>query len=336
MKSAEYDAGYVRTWLLNYGYNYCPANKQTGDVMAPHEFMNADEDTPPIVAAIACAQENLQPLMDIVSSREVGDGGERRPAEADGKAGPWTDWAMRQPRCGHADYFEDETPQVNTTCRYDITAARNFASLGGLTCEQTDEVFRAASNNWNTKLDVKITVLPNSHYHKTTIYMIVVDLPNSVLADQVMGNDFCVDQLRGRYDRRQWPIDQAKATATHEFGHALGLEHVNNRVSVMNSWITPQAIASGGELTRADIAEAMRRGWELAPPEPEPQPPPNWIEGLHNVLTVEEPREILGHCRIVPDSVLRPYDGAVMIDGDIKLQMPEKEHVFVIERKLRS
>ena len=258
MKTSEQ----CQTYLEQYGYFHCP---EVSERHTKEEIAERTDDV--IETALAKWQDVFAPDLDEFTRKY-----HRRPSNADGDEGPATYDAMNLPRCGHPDFQSAVAEQARfpDRCRERITTSYRM-NLSGLTPEQLREYWIEAGALWERKINVKF-VLQLENYPRTNVYAFEARLGGNVLADQYLSQGGCGDQLRGRFDNRNWNKRLFVPTCGHERGHALGYGHVtSDRTALMYPSITEASMNRGGEPNESDIRAVLsigyRRRTEPIPPD---------------------------------------------------------------------
>lgn len=152
---------------------------------------------------------------------------------------------------------------------------RQEIALPGLTPEQVQRGFGEAIFPWMAYAEIDLPWIASGAVN-VLARAATIDGPDNVLADSQLPCGLPESfQLAQRFDDRDvWTYDKFVKTARHEFGHALGLSHTNQRGNIM----FPSLDLSVPILGPTDIAEIQARYGErttpIVPgPQPQPQPP---------------------------------------------------------------
>ena len=203
-----------------------------------------------------------------------------RVACLDGRVGKATIDLLRSTRCGCPDFVSPERAveqaRFGDQCLEKITTSHNM-DLSGISSQELDKIFVQGGKNWEEVLNVSFEY-QKDRYPNTHIYAFEAALSGSVLADQMLNVGGCSQNLRGRFDNRNWSVGLLLATLTHEWGHALGWGHVTSDPSaIMYPSIHQAGINRGGKPNSSDIAVMLRLGYtrRTTPPDPGPDPNPD-------------------------------------------------------------
>lgn len=326
----------VKNLLWLYGHQYCPENVQQGNVLTTNEWQAAPMSHIAIIAAVRSYQSMFRDELDLRTFRSKEYGGYRRASIADGTLGPCTVEVIGIARCLCPDYYHPDKlkEQGNwpDACRFDITCSRDFNKLPGRTAVQTDEDHDATIEEWNSRIHVKLKRVEG--YPNTRITTTLANLPGSTLADQYLATSNCGFSSRGRMDIRDWSRDGlAQAVWTHEYGHALGLQHVPDGKSTMNPAITNACIERKGRLIEGDLTEAKRVGYKIRDKKPDIE---NWVEGPFAVRVLNDDGTFgatLGTFDMKPTSDLVIHEGKIVIDGVCVLDTGARPNKFILMPK---
>lgn len=292
MQLSEQQCLEIKLALMRYGYQYAPTVTEAAgfdDLVSGELFVDLPMNSPVIQAALSLYQFRYSKELDRLTRRDPKLGGHKRDSVADGDAGPSTYDLLMAPRCGVPDYRRAGTEEANIppSCRNEITMARNFARLPGLTVEQTDEVFEKVAQNWNAYLEVDITVLDESQFAGAQFQETLRRLSGTTLAWHYLATGRCSDQLQGAFDSdRNWGgnIGFPMAVGTHEVGHALGLEHTQG--GLMNPYILDEIIRLQGQPDLLALVEAEKKGYTIR----DIDVPDPWVYGDLRVESVDGTR----------------------------------------------
>lgn len=268
----------IRT-LFDFGYFFSPPALAVTLVEESDLPTLTLEDTV-VKAAVRAYQEYFRTDLDQLTQRPLKFGGLERESIADGEVGDSTVLALTMPRCGLPDFPHPgagaEEANWPETCRGDITTSYRM-NLPGISENQLQQIWIASDKQWEADLDVKFRFIDGG-YPNTRIYAFAASLGGSVLADQYLAQNNCGARLQGRVSTRQWTPQLLQATLTHEHGHALGLNHLQDPNATMFPSIHQASLARWGKPVASDINAAVALGYKrrttpVPGPEPDPVPP---------------------------------------------------------------
>lgn len=181
------------------------------------------------------------------------------------------------PRCGMPDYAHPSEAREEAnwpeSCRNQITTSYRM-TLNPFSASQLEAIWKEADGNWEKALEVGFIFQPQN-YPNTRIFAFAATLGGNVLADQYLAQNNCNVRLQGRFDTRTWSPELLVTTTTHEHGHALGLQHLQNSQATMFPSITPASMSRRGAPHQSDLVAAVQLGYRLrTTPPPNPPTPP--------------------------------------------------------------
>lgn len=258
----------------------------------------------PVVEAVQSYQEYHRQTLDVLCMSY-----NKSPLTEDGIVGAATSRSVQDRTCMCPDFAVsvDDDPDVAKLwnaeeanwpdgCRREILIGRVFDRLPGLTVEQTDAVYWAICNNWfAAMLDV---VMEPRNDQRTgeglRMYHRIEAMGGNVLAYHYLAQNRCDIRLDGAWNSNvTWGLALAAAVGSHECGHGLGLNHVNDSQALMYPAITAASRGRNGYPNATDISQMKSLGYQArsdwqarqpsaedlfkprSEPTPNPTPPPN-------------------------------------------------------------
>lgn len=189
----------------------------------------------------------------------------------------------------HRQMYAENEANWPGSCRGSLTYGRTFDRLPGLSSDQTDAVWWGIANNWtaaSSDLAMVVEEGVTSDYRRLDIWAGLERLGGSTLAWQTLAVNRCDVSLEGRYDSdRSWSMVLAVTTGTHEVGHGLGHQHVQDSSALMYPSINSAAQQRRGYPNDTDLRQHRNLGYglsgrtrpladsELWKPKGEPTPP---------------------------------------------------------------
>jgi hypothetical protein len=224
---------------------------------------------------------------------------------ADGEVGPATELLFKTPRCGMPDFLIPDVPEKATlwngphqdnvlpesaieaanwpgSCRNDLKFNMLFTSLPGLDDQETTTAFTVMCNIWTRCVDdLKIRIWREQQdAQKLDIYAEKMPLPGGTLAWSYLARNTCQVSLQQKYDTTvRWSLAQLVATATHEVGHALGMNHNRQSGSLLYPSITSALINRWGWPAAIDLTQMQRLGYQVSDTTPERPTPHSMYKG---------------------------------------------------------
>lgn len=211
-----------------------------------------------------------------------------RDFQMDGDFGPATAASMWQMRCAFPDFRSPDQPHVlgavlegnwPVGCRNELTWDHIITTLKGLSAAEVENELTAAFQNLMNDLQVTFErrrgAYPNVRFAERSKNL----GGGGILAQHLLAYNNCGGSTWGEFNTAvTWPSGMYfRTTATHEFGHGLGMDHVpQDNTATMYPSINSAAISRGGRFNSTDFAEAIKKGYSKRvgdPPTPEPPDP---------------------------------------------------------------
>lgn len=250
-----------------------------------------------------------------------------RAAIVDGEVGPAFAALLEEPRCGFPDYPYPEgilpaSAEANwpTACRGQLKFGRAFANVPNMSPEDTAKAWQAVANIWTAALaDLEMDPLAHGISAGAHIFARLEALAGSTLAYSYLAQNSCKVQLAQAYNTKtKWDLRLLTTVGTHEVGHALGSEHVQDPDATMFPSIHARSLARYGYPNASDLRSMVSLGYKSSglprpddavlflprkqtptptPPRPTPGPTPptpgRWrTEGEISVIAPDGTRQV--------------------------------------------
>lgn len=170
------------------------------------------------------------------------------------------------PRCGLPDMARPEEAGLCKWSFADVTCAMALSGLQPLATDVEQRLYAQALANWNEVCGINLTLIPSMN--AANIYSQIGNMSGSTLAYSYLpcGNTTQSTRLQQVYNKAtNWTEALLLQVATHEIGHAIGLDH-----GPSGALMQPTA---NGKITKPqkwDIEQVQAR---YGKPKPKPQPP---------------------------------------------------------------
>lgn len=260
--------------LWSWGHFRNPAYPETHNINDPAiAGMLAPTDLEAI-QAIRSYQEYFADVLDPVARLH-----HQRQLVTDGDVGPATEWLISRKRCGCPDFLAAGAEEANwpDACRHEITVSYDFDQIN-LDAPTTRQAWQLALASWEAVIAIKFAI--QSAFNQTSrIWATDGPLPGSTLAWSELARSSCTARLEQRYDTLvTWNLKFLQSTICHEVGHALGLNHLRTRQSIMYPSITDVVVPQEPDI-QAMVQLGYARQTIPPPPDKPPLPGPD-IKGL--------------------------------------------------------
>lgn len=254
--------------LWKYGHFRAPGFPDLHNV-SKEDVAKLTEDDKEFHQAVQSYQGYFVPLLDEICMAIHG-----RLCATDGDVGPATEYLVEKiPRCHHPDFDVPDDPEIAPlwareeanwpgTCRGNLHTGRSFDSLPGMSTEDTDAVWWAACHNWSEAI-ADLTLTPTRTQSEAAFWAGLERMRGSTLAWSYLAMNRCDTRLAQAYNTNvNWNRRLAATVKTHEDGHALGLNHVNNASATMYPSITNASQSRYGYGHSSDIAAMRAIGYQ--------------------------------------------------------------------------
>ena len=250
--------------LFHYGHFRNPANRANGVSwnVHPEDLAHLDVSHPAVQEALLSYQtffaDTLDPLTQQIHGRGV---------FLDGIIGPATEKLMEMPRCGVPEFANKEEANWPTTCRNEITVSYEFDSINAILAAAA---WPQALKAWVDRCELMFDLLP-AFSNSSRIWATDGPLSGSTLAWSYLAQNDCGARLEQRYNTSvNWGLSLLSSTIIHEVGHALGLDHINDRNAIMYPSITDVTEPQEPDIAAMERLGYKRRTTPLPPDDPGP------------------------------------------------------------------
>lgn len=256
LANPEVDPRIRRLW--NTGHFSNPAAVNANNV-TDAELVNLTIDDAVVKEAVESYQKYFYDMLDTLTHQF-----HQRGAVIDGEIGPATDKLLDMPRCGVPEYANHQEANWPTNCRNEITVSYDFDSISAATASVA---WPQALKAWVDRCELMFE-LKSQFSQSTRIWATDGPLPGSTLAWSMLAQNNCGARLEQRYDTTvNWSVTYLSSTIVHEVGHALGLEHINNRNAIMYPSISNITVPGEPDIAAMERLGYKRRTTPIPPPD---------------------------------------------------------------------
>lgn len=186
--------------------------------------------------------------------------------EPDGIVGPITSAHMTQPRCGVPDVMAAGISQIPRSCMDHVEVFYSFNGMRA-TAEDIRQAWSMAVAEWNQACGINLVFVKS--LSESRIHATAGPLQGSTLAWSYLPQGNCSDRMEQKYNTSLSGRDYLAKVILHEVGHAIGLEHSRNQLSIMYPSI--QSLPFSSYPNPEDIQQVVDR---YGPPADKPPQPP--------------------------------------------------------------
>jgi len=271
------DQGIIE-WLWKHGYFRDPSKPDVRNVTKRDLFRLTRKDEV-VRQAISSSQDFgetlLEAFVQVHHGRALARDADGAP---DGEPGPATFHLWSMPRCNCPDYamlpeddeevaklWNPEEANWPDSCRNDLKFGRDFASLPGLTQEDTDGVYWAMANNLDACLS-DVEILPDLDRNSAGArgWDKLEAMSGGTLAWNYLAQNNCGVQLQGAWNSNvRWDKQTAATTGTHEKMHWLGANHSKDATATIYYAITAASKSRYGFPNATDIGILKSLGYSV-------------------------------------------------------------------------